>query len=194
MKWFTRRVRTVSPEWFRAHVRPALHESWDHCEAELLAEPLERRRIEELAAELTDSFERPIVIAFDHWWSRKPRVVDGVHRSIAAMRAGVDLRLRHGYPGTPEVAYDTYVVSAANVDAEVLLDATMSLSSFRCPSGLWAQSDGAMFLDGRVYLEYPQAPEELREEIASTLCQRLADAGLDATIAVERECQACAIG
>jgi Integrase core domain len=30
-----------------------------------------------------------VVVGRDHWWSRRPRVQDGVHRSIAAMALGL---------------------------------------------------------------------------------------------------------
>jgi hypothetical protein len=43
------------------------------------------------------AFDEPVVLGFDHWWSRRPRVRDGVHRSIAAMELGIQIPIRYGY-------------------------------------------------------------------------------------------------
>jgi hypothetical protein len=94
------RPRTVTPAWFRRRVLPAYGDrTWADCEAALLADPLERRRIDELKAELTlRGFDHPVAVGRDHWWS-KPQVQDGVHRSIAAMELGVPIAIRYGgYP------------------------------------------------------------------------------------------------
>ena len=58
----------------------------------------ERRRIDALAAELgTVGFQRAVIIERDHWWNVRPRVRDGMHRSIAAMRLGIPVLVRYGY-------------------------------------------------------------------------------------------------
>jgi hypothetical protein len=94
----TRSPRGVTPEWFRSHVVPENHNTWDACEAALLADPYERRRVDDLKTELAlRGFDEPVVLGFDHWWSRRPRVRDGVHRSIAAMELGIQIPIRYGY-------------------------------------------------------------------------------------------------
>jgi hypothetical protein len=46
-----------------SHVRPANHASWDACEAAPLADPLERRWIDELKAELIHrGFDLPVLV------------------------------------------------------------------------------------------------------------------------------------
>jgi hypothetical protein len=41
-------------------------------------------------------FERPVVIRREHWWSVRPRVCDGMHRSVAALRLGLPILVRIG--------------------------------------------------------------------------------------------------
>lgn len=179
---FTSRIRTVDPGWFRDHVLPAHNNSWDRCETALLSDPLERRRIDELAAELKSGFDRPITVIRDHWFSRQPRVVDGMHRAIAAMRSGLDIPIRHGYPaGAAYDHSDVYTVTAAGTELADLLDAAMSSSSFRSASGPWIQCDVGSAFDGLVRLHLPRHTD-LRGQIADQLRQRLQDAGIDAVV------------
>jgi hypothetical protein len=59
----TRSPHVVTPGWLRSHVRPANHASWDDCEAALLVDPLERRRIDELKSELIHrGFDLPMLV------------------------------------------------------------------------------------------------------------------------------------
>lgn len=88
-----RRSRTVSPAWFRAHILPLeTWSSWDEAEADLLSDPDQQRRINELAADLTASgFEHPVTVGRDRWWHRRPRVRDGIQHHAGAL-AGFDER------------------------------------------------------------------------------------------------------
>ncbi len=82
-------TRTLSPGLFRRLVLPAHHRSWAETERVMLADPHERRRIEELEIELAGTgFERPVVIEREHSWSVRPRVCDGMHRSVASAATG----------------------------------------------------------------------------------------------------------
>lgn len=181
----TKGIHTVSPGWFRAHILPAYASSWDDCEAVLLADPLERRRIDELDVELKAGFERPVAIGRDHWFSRRPRVLDGVHRAITAMRAGIDIPIHRGYPVVDHCDHydhtDLYAVTAADTDLDVLLDAAMSLSSFRSAGGPWIQCDVASGNRDTVWLHLPRHID-LRIRIAEQLRQRLQEARINATV------------
>ncbi|TLH64461.1 hypothetical protein C1S80_12400 [Mycolicibacterium aubagnense] len=171
------------PAWFRAHVLPAHGGTWDACAAALLADPLERRRIDELAVELKDGFDRPVFIGRDHWWSLRPRVLDGMHRSIAAMRAGIDIPIRYGYPDDDVYDHsDAYTITAVNAGPDKLLDAAMSLSSFRSAAGPWVQCDVGSAYGNVVRLQLPRHPQ-LREQIAAQLRGRLQAVGIDAQVA-----------
>ena len=177
-------THTVKPAWFRRHVLPANEQHWNDTEAILLADPHERRRIAELAAELVGGFDRPIVVCRDHWWSRRLRVADGVHRSIAAMRLGIPLLIRRGYPSESDDDDDDdiYTATADGAEPAEFLDATLSLSSFRCTAGPWVQCDVASGApDGRVQLHLSRH-EGLQEMIAAQLQGRLCDAGWAAQV------------
>jgi hypothetical protein len=171
-------TRTVDAAWFRSHVRPANEDSWDDTEAVLLTDPHERRRITELTAELVDGFELPIVVHRDHWWSRRLRVADGVHRSIAAMRLGIALPIRHGYPPETDASGgDIYTATAEGADPAEFLDAALSLSSFRCVDGPWVQCDVASGGVERPVRLYLTRHDGLQEAIAAQLQRRLREAG-----------------
>lgn len=177
------RPRNVCPDRFRSYVLPAHHSCWNSCEAELLSDPLERRRVEELELELAGGFDQPIVVKRDHWWSRKPRVRDGVHRSIAAMRSGIPIPIRYGYP--PDTEYDrsdTYAITAGD-GTDAVMDAAVSLASFRCSAGPWVQCEIAAYLGGGTVELSLQSHPELRELIAAELQQRLQEAGVAASVA-----------
>lgn len=178
-------VRTLSPARFRARVLPAFDDSWDAAESGLLDSALERRRIAELETELAASgFDRAVILARDHWWSPRPRVCDGMHRSIAAMRLGIAIPTRHGFPPDTEYNHDDiYLVTAGGVDSDELLDAALTLSSFRCSAGPWIQCDVASGkVGGPVRLHLPHHPE-LRKLIADELRDRFAAAGFPAEVA-----------
>ncbi len=171
-------TRAVDPAWFRSHVRPAHEDNWSATEAALLADPHERRRITELTAELVGGFDRPIIVTRDRWWSRRLRVADGVHRSIAAMRLGIPLLIRRGYPpDTADEGADIYTVTAGDGVAEEFLDAALSLSSFRCSAGPWVQCDVASGGADRPVQLYLTRHDGLQEVIAAQLQQRLREAG-----------------
>jgi hypothetical protein len=179
-------TRTVTPTWFRSHVLPAYGDrTWADCEAALLADPLERRRIEELKAELIHrGFDLPVLVGRDHGWSR-PQVQDGVHRSIAAMELGVPIPIRYGYPDHTDADYpdlsDLYAVTSAGSTIDEL--GVVGLASFRCSAGAWIQCDSASASPQRTAMELylPHHPH-LRRLIAEELQDRLRGAGIDATV------------
>lgn len=179
-------TRTVSPSWFRQRILPANQDSWSATEAALLADPFERRRIDELKAELTAvGFDRAVVVGRrDHWWSLRPRVWDGVHRSIAAMELDVPILIQNEYSDDSDYDHsDVYTVTAPDTDTEALLDATLSLSSFRSSAGAWIQCDVASVKrDGPVQLHLPHHPD-LRDLIAAELRERLRQSGINADVA-----------
>lgn len=177
-------LRTVDPDWFRRRVRPANEDSWDATEAILLADPLERRRIAELTVELAGGgLDRPIIVVRDCWWSRQLRVADGVHRSIAAMRLGVKLPIRCGYPPEDgDFHTDVYSVTAPGSETDALLSAAVQLASFRTATGPWVQCDtGAALPGGRIELCLTHHAD-LRDAIAVQLRDRLREAGIDAEV------------
>jgi hypothetical protein len=181
-----RRSRTVSPAWFRAHVLPLeTWSSWDEAEADLLSDPDQQRRIDELAADLTASgFEHPVTMGRDRWWSRRPRVRDGIHRSITAMRLGLDIPLRFGEPSMEGYGeQDEYTVTAATGSFDELMDRVFTLASFRCADGFWLRCDTASgdSLKGEVRLLLPRRTQR-REEIAAELAERLRDSGISTQV------------
>lgn len=171
-------TRAVDAQWFRTHVRPAHEERWSDTEAILLADPHERRRIAELASELVDGFERPIIVRRDRWWSRRLRVADGVHRSIAAMRHGIPLLIRNGYPPeSDDSGGDIYTATVSGSNPAEFLDAALSLSSFRCSAGPWVQCDVASGAPGGVVRLHLTRHDDLQELISAELQERLRDSG-----------------
>ena len=181
---FTSGVHTVHPEWFRRHALPAYSNSWNASEAELREDPYEARRLSELEAELkTSGIQRPISVFFEHWWSRRLTVADGMHRAITAMRLGLPIPVGRNYqlPGQHH-ATDVYRVAATAHSTEELMDAVMSLASFRLSSGPWIQTDfTAGAGDRAVEIYLPNYPE-LRDQIAAELEGRLRTSGLDANV------------
>ena len=177
-------VHTVSPEWFRRHALPAYGDSWDVSEAELRGDPYEARRLSELEVELRASgIQRPVSVYFDHWWSRRLTVADGMHRAITAMHLDLPIPIGRNYqPPNQRAATAVYRVTAATQSTEDLMDAVTSLASFRLSSGPWIQTDttaGAGAHTVEVYL--PNHPE-LREQIAVELEERLRTSSVDARV------------
>lgn len=183
-----RNTRTVSPGWFRSHILPPFQPDWATAEAGVQADPLERRRIDELAADMArNGFQRPVVVGRDRWFSHRPRVWDGMHRAIAAMRIGVAIPVVRGYRADSEWSEDDYTVTAVGTDIDTLMDAVLSLSSFRCSVGPWIQCDVASAAgDGPVRLLLTRHPE-LRLRIVAELTDRLRSAGIDADVAFVEE-------
>ncbi|KMV19625.1 hypothetical protein ACT17_06165 [Mycolicibacterium conceptionense] len=180
------KVRTLSARRFRVQVLPHYHRSWSRTEQEMLSDRLERARVDELVEELrTSGMESPVVVGFDHWWSPRPRVWDGMHRSIASMRLGLDIPVRYGYPEESDYDHgDVYGAVSDTTDLDTLTDAIMSVSSFRLPAGHrpWIQTDlvsGSRAHGAELYL--PRHPE-LREAIAAELQERLLAAGVTADV------------
>lgn len=156
----------------------------------MLDSPLQRLRISELEVELARSgFDRAVVLERDHWWSWKPRVRDGMHRSIAAMQLGLPIPTRDGFPSDAEYDHsDVYTATASGTSSEELLDAALTLASFRCSAGPWIQCDVASGpADGPVRLHLPRHPE-LRELIAAELQERFTSAGVQATVSFLEHC------
>ncbi|SEC65122.1 ParB-like nuclease domain (plasmid) [Tsukamurella tyrosinosolvens] len=177
-----RRARTVPAAWFRSNVQPANSDSWAQAEL-LLVDPLENRRVAELETELsTSGFDRPVIVEQDAWWRPAVRVVDGMHRSIAAMRLGLDIPVRVGYDPAADYDHsDVYRVTAEPPAAD-LIDAVLSSASFRSSTGHWIQCDTASGrVDGPVSLYLPRHPE-LRPTIAAELQERLRQAGVFASV------------
>lgn len=180
------RAFTMHPWWFRRLVRPAYHDSWVEAEQNMLADPLERRRIDELGEELAQKgFERPVVLGRDHWWSPLLRVSDGVHRSLAAMRSGMPIAVRYGYDDPGEYApSDIYrvAVRSSHDPEEDVTGQMMSLASFRCSAGPWVQCDTASG-SSETHLDLYLAPHpDLRPLIAAELQERLRTADIDAVV------------
>ena len=186
-------VRTVSPDWFRSHVLPAAQDSWDQLEADLLADQDERLRVTELCSDLSASgFEHPVTVGRDRWWNRRPRVRDGIHRSVAAMRLGIDIPIRFGEPEMDGYdAQDQYTVTVTDVsgdDADELFERVYSLASFRSGDGFWMRCDVATGgrTPGVVNLFMPRR-EYRREVIAGEIVERLCDSGISAEVAFVSE-------
>lgn len=180
------RSRTASPAWFRAHILPLeTWGSWDEAEADLLSDPDQQRRIDELAADLaTAGFEHPITVGRDRWWHRRPRVRDGIHRSITAMRLGLDIPLRFGEPTMEGYGeQDEYVVTAATGSFDDLMERVFTLASFRSADGFWLRCDCASgdSVAGEVRLLLPRRTQR-REKIAAELAGRLRDSGISAQV------------
>ena len=55
---------------------------------------------------LVNRWDCPVLVGRDHWCSRRPRVQDGVPRSIAARELGIPVPIRHGYPDVTAADYD----------------------------------------------------------------------------------------
>jgi hypothetical protein len=171
-------ILSLSPAWFRHLVSPAHYPDWDTAERALLADPHHRRRIAELETELrTTGLERPVAVGREHWWNPRPRLYDGLHRSIAAMRLGMPVTLRFGYDDATDYDHsDLYRVTATGFPGD-LDELVMDTASFRCTAGPWIQCDSASGVpDGPVDIPLPHHPA-LRALIAAELQQRLRDAG-----------------
>ena len=126
----TRPPHTVTPAWFRSHVRPANH-----------------------------AFDHPVLVGRDHWWSRRPRVQDGVHRSLAAMELGLPVLIRYGYPEDDDYDHsDVYRVTSASASRDELIEPVLSLASFRCSAGPWIRADAASASAQRLALYLPRFP------------------------------------
>jgi hypothetical protein len=181
------RVRTVSPDWFRSHVLPAAQDSWDQLEADLLADQDERLRVAELCSDLSASgFEHPVTVGRDRWWNRRPRVRDGIHRSVAAMRLGIDIPIRFGEPEMDGYdAQDQYTVTVTDVsgDSDELFERVYSLASFRSGDGFWMRCDVATGgrTPGVVNLFMPRR-ESRRQVISGEIVERLRTAGIPARV------------
>lgn len=186
------RVRTVSPAWFRSHVLPAAQDSWDQLESDLLADQDERLRVTELCSDLAESgFEHPVTVGRDKWWNRRPRVRDGIHRSVAAMRLGIDIPIRFGEPemdGYDEQDKYTVTVSDVSGDPDELFERVYSLASFRSGDGFWMRCDVATGgrTPGVVNLFMPRR-ESRREVIAGEIVERLRGAGIPAEVSFAGE-------
>lgn len=182
-----RRPRTVSPTWFRAHVLPLdAWDSWDFAEADLLSDPDQQRRIEELSADLAVSgFEHPVTVGRDRWWHRRPRVRDGMHRSIAAMRLGIAIPVRFGEPHMDGYdQHDEYIVTVpADGDFDAWMDRVFTLASFRSGDGFWLRCDtasgNASLREVRLLLPRRQ---QRRQEITNELAARLRDSDISAQV------------
>jgi len=177
-------VHTVSPEWFRRHVLPAYGDSWAASEAELRDDPYEVRRLRELEDELRMSgIQRPVSVYFEHWWSRRLTVADGMHRAITAMRLGLPIPVGRNYQ-LPEQhhATDVYRVTAEGHSTEDLMDAVTSLATFRLSSGPWIQTDTTAGADSHTVEVYLPNHTDLRDQIAGELEQRLRTSGVDARV------------
>lgn len=182
-----RRSRTVSPAWFRSHVLPLeTWTSWDAAETDLLSDSDQQLRIKELVADLaTTGFEHPVTVGFDRWWSRRARVRDGMHRSVAAMQLGLDIPLRFGEPTRngygEQDEYTVTVVSSGDVNE--LLDRVFVLASFRSADGFWISCDvGSVDRSrGEVRLLLPRRPRR-RQKIAYELAERLCESGITAQV------------
>ena len=182
-----RRPRTVSSAWFRKNVLPLdFWSTWDAAEADLLSDPDQQLRLDELAADLSATgFDNPVVVGRDRWWQRKPHVRDGMHRSVAAMRLGLDIPLRFGEPhmeGYDE--QDEYTVTLPDGgEFGDLMDRVFTLASFRSADGFWMRCDhaGGDSLTKEVRLLPPRRTQR-RAEIAGELAARLRDAGISATV------------
>jgi hypothetical protein len=186
------RVRTVSPAWFRSHVLPAEQDTWDQLESDLLADQDERLRVTELCSDLAESgFEHPVTVGRDKWWNRRPRVRDGIHRSVAAMRLGIDIPIRFGEPemeGYDE--QDKYIVTVSDVsgDSDELFERVYSLASFRSGDGFWMRCDVATGgrTPGVVNLFMPRR-ESRRAVIAGEIVERLRGSGIPAEVSFAGE-------
>ena len=168
---FTPTVRIVTPEWFRRHVLPAYGDTWDSAEADMREDPHEARRPRDLEAELMASgIRRPVSVCFDHRWSARPMVADGMHRAITAMRLGLPVPVgRDHQPPDLRPATDVYRVTTAATPAEDLMSVVMSLATFRLSTGQWIQTDsGAGAGPHAADMYFPHYPE-LRERIAGEL-------------------------
>lgn len=181
--------RTVSARWLRRLVRPAYHDSWAEAERALTTDPLQRQRIAELEAELAHgAFDRPIVLEREHWWSLRPTVRDGVHRCVAAMRAGGELSVRFGYDESAEYDHsDVYRVTLQGAlpdgrPVDELDEMVLDLASFRCSAGPWIQCDTASGPVGGPVDIYLARHPDLRMLIAAELQERLHAVGVDAVV------------
>ena len=179
-------TRTLSPGLFRRLVLPAHHRSWAATERVILADLNERRRIEELEIELAcTGFERPVVIQREHWWSVRPRVCDGVHRSVAALRCGFPILVRIGYDRA--VGYDrsdVYRVTSPTscpVSAD-RAETVLLASSFRCSAGPWIQYDFAACVEGGPVDVHLDHHPDLRCLIAAELQERVRGAGVEGAV------------
>jgi len=179
-------TRTLSPGLFRRLVLPAHHRSWAETERVMLADPHERRRIEELEIELAGTgFERPVVIEREHWWSVRPRVCDGVHRSVAALRGGFPILVRIGHDrAVGSDRSDVYRVTspAASYFSADLAEMVLHASSFRCSAGPWIQYDFASYVEGGPIDVHLDHHPDLRPLIAVELQDRVHAAGVEGAV------------
>lgn len=121
--------------------------SWEDAIESLLADPIEAQVVADLVGELAvnGEFERPIV------WEVDPetgdRVVsDGMHRLVAAHRAGAPVVLVEGYPEDTldefvRVDLRVRVASGLPIDEELWCQLVSVLRSFRIEDGPWVTSD-----------------------------------------------------
>lgn len=181
-------VVSVPARWIRRFTRPPYADSWDSCERETMSNPLEAHRVEELCAELhAAGFSRPVVLLVPPMErTLVPRIGDGVHRCLAAMRCDARIPVRLGYARRePDTDYDRYLVTPQeplpDTEFDAMMDAVTCLSSFRSTSGVWVQSDifSGMVTEG-VHLYYPRH-KNLREEFSRELHSRLLELGGFAT-------------
>lgn len=179
-------VRAMSPGLFRRLVLPAHHRSWTHVERAMLADPDERRRIEELGIELASKgFERPVVIRREHWWSARPRVCDGMHRSVAALGLGLPILVRIGDDRTVQSdRSDVYRVTlpAASPFPANLVETVLNASSFRCSAGPWIQYDCAAYRQGGPIDVRLDHHPDVRHLIAAELQGRVRGAGVEGAV------------
>jgi hypothetical protein len=123
-----------------------------------------------------------VVIEREHWWSVRPRVCDGVHRSVAALRGGFPILLRIGYDQTADFDHsDIYQVTAPAGPAD-FFETVLSASSFRCSAGHWIQSECASGVSGgpvEIYLPHHHGGRDL---IAAELQERVRDAGVEGAV------------
>lgn len=182
------RSRRLRPKWFRRSVLPLDQwSSWDSAESDLLADRDQCQRISELAADLSvEGFENPVTVGRDRWWDLRPRVRDGMHRSIAAMQLGIDIPVRFGEPmmdGYGEQDEYTVTLLDTSCDFDALFDRVFTLASFRSGDGFWVRCDTASANSerGEVLLLLPRRPDR-RELIALEVADRLRDAGITARV------------
>jgi hypothetical protein len=179
-------TRTLSPGLFRRLVLPAHHRTWAATERVMLADPNERRRIEELEIELAGKgFERPVVIQREQWWNVRPRVCDGVHRSVAALRLGLPVLVRIGDDRTVlSDRSDVYRVTlpAASPFPANLAETVLTASSFRCSAGPWIQYDCAAYGEGGQVDVHLDHHPDVRHLIAAELQERVRGAGVEGAV------------
>ncbi len=129
-------------------------------------------------------FDYPVCVGRDNWWSLRPRVLDGMHRAVTAMRLGVDIPIEYGDPykyGYGEQDYYLVNVTGPDPDPAETFDRVLCLASFRSSDGFWLTCDVGGALDNEIRLQLPRRAHR-REEIAGELAARLREAGITATV------------